>query len=61
LFSAALALVNQFNDLSRPAAIGITTPGAKTITRVKWIVILAKAQPSISSSSSGVNNGIKSV
>ena len=48
-------------DLSRPAVIGITTPGNKTILRKGKIgKDSGNSSLFISSSSSGVNNGINS-
>ena len=61
IFPSALASLINLMDLSRPAVIGITTPGNKTIFRNGKIAnVSGNASLFISSSSSGVNNGIKS-
>ena len=61
IFPLALASLINLIDLSLPAVIGITTPGNKTVFRKgKMAISSGKASLFISSSSSGVINGINS-
>ncbi len=61
IFPPALASLISLIDLSLPAEIGITTPGNKTVLRKGKIGSeTGSSSLFISSSSSGVNNGINS-